>query len=82
MFLGNDLNSSQTAIDYSCKNYKYKYLIEHPYTYFDLKFYEQHVAEHPKKFNLLMQKMSLEQLKRFLHNQFPKDRKSVLHLVG
>ena len=40
------------------------------------------VEKTPKKFNLLMQQMSDEQLKVFIHNQFPQGRKTVLHLIG
>lgn len=82
MFLKNNLTSNLREVDYSCKNYKYKYLIEQPYTHFDLKFYQSFVEKAPKKFNLLMWQMSKEQLKRFVHNQFPENRKTVLHLIG
>lgn len=45
---------TEREVDFSCKNYKYKYLLELPYTYFDLKFFHSFVQGKEKKFNTLM----------------------------
>lgn len=80
--LYDDLTPVTRVVDVTARNYKYKYLIEQSFTLFDLQFYHQFVAGNERNLLEIMQGMSVDQIKRFVHNTFPTNSDTILHLVG
>jgi len=82
ILLFNDLLPSTHTVDVTAKNYKYKYVIEQSFTYFDLQFYIQFIRGQERNLENTLKGLSVDQTKKFVHNIFPDKGQSILHLVG